>query len=141
MTQSKIEGLIAATFTPMHGDGRINPGPIRAYSHYLMEKGLSGAFINGTTGESVSLTLGERKRIAEEWMKHVNGDFRNIIHIGSYSLEDCKELALHAREIGAYGVGIMGPGFFKPPTTKELVDFVSMFVEDVLQPAGKLHPQ
>jgi N-acetylneuraminate lyase len=125
MQYSKIEGLIAATFTPMHTDGSINLEPIGAYYKYLVENGLSGAFINGTTGEGVSLTQGERKQIAEEWMQHSVGEFRNIIHIGSNSLEACKELALHSREIGAYGVGIMGPAFFRPPTSTELLEFIS----------------
>lgn len=125
MQYSKIEGLVAATFTPMHKDGSINPEPIAAYYKYLVENRLSGAFINGTTGEGVSLTLGERKRIAEEWLRHSGGEFRNIIHIGSNSLEACKELAVHSREIGAYGVGIMGPAFFRPPGTKELLEFIS----------------
>jgi len=134
MTHNKIAGLIAATFTPMHEDGRINFVPIGAYSRFLIENGLAGAFINGTTGEGISLTLEERKLTAEEWMRHQSGDFRNIIHVGSSSLETCKDLAMHAREIGAYGIGIMGPNFFTPPTTAELLAFVSeiaMLVSDM----------
>jgi len=125
MIQKKIQGLIAATYTPMLEDGSINPDPIREYSRYLISNNLAGAFINGTTGEGISMSTGERKKIAEEWMKHADGDFKNIIHIGSPSLESCKELAEHAREIGAFGVGIMGPNFIKPPTVNELVLFVS----------------
>jgi len=125
MTQYKIQGLIAATFTPMHKDGSINPDPIREYSRYLISNNLAGAFINGTTGEGILMTTRERKQIAEEWMNHAAGDFKNIIHIGGPSIESCKELAVHAREIGAFGVGIMGPSFFKPPTVNELVIFIS----------------
>lgn len=131
MQYSKTEGLIAATFTPMHKDGSVNLKPIAAYCKYLLENRLSGVFINGTTGEGVSLTQGERKQIAEEWMQHSGGEIRNIIHIGSSSLEDCKELALHAMEIGAYGVGIMGPSFFRPPSSTELVEFVSVIASCV----------
>ena len=125
MTHHKIEGLIAATFTPMHKDGSINPEPIREYSRYLINNKLSGVFINGTTGEGIMMTTRERKLIAEEWMHHASGDFKNIIHIGGPSLESCKDLAVHAGEIGAFGVGIMGPGFFKPPGNIELVNFIS----------------
>ena len=125
MTNQKIQGLIAATFTPMSKDGSINTEPIREYSRYLISNKLAGAFINGTTGEGIMLTTGERKQIAEEWIKHSEGDFKNIIHIGGPSIESCKELAVHASEIGAYGVGIMGPSFFKPPAVDELVMFIS----------------
>ena len=125
MKQQKIQGLIAATFTPMLKDGAINPEPVREYSRYLVSNNMTGAFINGTTGEGIMMTTGERKKIAEEWMKHADGDFKNIIHIGGPSIETCKELAVHAREIGAFGVGIMGPNFFKPQAVNELVMFIS----------------
>jgi N-acetylneuraminate lyase len=71
------------------------------------------------------MTTSERKRIAEEWMNHVAGDFKIIIHIGGPSIESCKELAVHAGEIGAFGIGIIGPNFFRPPTVEILVEFIS----------------
>jgi len=125
MEYQKIEGLIAAVFTPMHNDGSINLQPIREYSQYLNSNNLTGAFINGTTGEGIMMTTEERKIVAEEWIRSVYGDFKMIIHIGSPSIESCKELAVHAKEIGAYAVGIMGPNFFKPHTVDDLVRFIS----------------
>jgi N-acetylneuraminate lyase len=129
MNHRKIQGLIAATFTPMNQDGSINIKPIPEYCQYLENSKITGAFINGTTGEGISLTTEERKKTAEEWVKAASSDFKTIIHIGGPSIESCKDLALHAKEIGAYAVAIMGPNFFKPPTNKELIEFVSAIAD------------
>ena len=125
MNHQKIHGLIAAVYTPMHEDGTINPEPIGKYCEYLNRNKIAGTFINGTTGEGIMMTTGERKRIAEEWMNHTPDGFKNIVHIGGPSIETCKELAIHAREIGAFAIGIMGPNFFKPQTVEDLVKYIS----------------
>jgi len=61
MTQHKILGIIAATFTSMHKNGSINPGPDGEYSRYLIDSKLSRAYINGTTGDGIMMTTRERK--------------------------------------------------------------------------------
>jgi N-acetylneuraminate lyase len=53
---NKIEGLIAAPFVPLNGDGEVNDDQIPAYYDLLVKNGVVGAFINGSTGEGVSLT-------------------------------------------------------------------------------------
>ena len=125
MKYQKLQGLIAAAFTPMHKDGSINLNPIREYSQYLNSNKLAGVFINGTTGEGIMMTTDERKKIAEEWMNHTNNGFKNIVHIGSPSIETSKDLAVHAKEIGAFAIGIMGPNFFNPQTVDDLVEYIS----------------
>jgi N-acetylneuraminate lyase len=125
MDYQKIQGLIAAAYTPMHEDGTINPEPIREYCQFLNHNKLSGTFINGTTGEGIMMTTDERKRIAEEWVNLAPDGFKNIVHIGGPSIETCKDLAVHAREIGAFAIGIMGPNFFKPQAVDDLVKFIS----------------
>ena len=53
--------MIAAPFTSMHKDGSINPDPIKEYADFLKTNNISGAFVNGTTGEGISMTINERK--------------------------------------------------------------------------------
>ncbi len=65
MNIRKTNGLIAAPFTPMRGDGAINFDAIGAYAAWLHRSGVVGAFICGTTGEGASLTFEERQQVAE----------------------------------------------------------------------------
>jgi hypothetical protein len=50
-------------------------------------------FLNGSTGEGLSLTYNERLELCEEWSKIVDDDFKLIVHIGSNSLNEAKEFA------------------------------------------------
>ena len=125
MNFNKLQGLIAAPFTPMHKDGSINPNLIEEYAVFIKSNKISGAFINGTTGEGISMTTDERKKIAEEWVKTATNDFKIIIHVGGPSLEACKSLAKHAKENGAHAIALMGPNFFKPATVDVLIEFIS----------------
>ncbi len=47
----KLHGLIAATPTPMHEDGSIRPDLIAPMMEWMMERGVSGFHVCGSTGE------------------------------------------------------------------------------------------
>lgn len=123
MIIKKIEGLIAAPFTPMNEDGSINPGVIPVYANKLKNDGLKGVFICGTTGEGMLMTNDERKTITEKWIEEQTEDFKIIVHVGTTSAKQSNELANHAQKSGAYAIGCMGPAFLKPGRIEELVSF------------------
>ena len=119
----KLEGLIAAPFTPMNEDGSINPDMIPVYAKKLKTDNVKGAFVCGTTGEGMLMTNDERKTVTEKWIKEQTDDFKIIAHVGTTSAIQSKELAHHAQISGAYAVGCMGPVFLKPARTEELIAF------------------
>ncbi len=119
----KLKGLIAAPFTPMNGDGTIKPEIIPAYAEKLKADNTKGVFICGTTGEGMLMTNAERQTITEAWIKEQTEDFKVIVHVGTTSSKQSKELAAHAQKTGAYAIGCMGPVFLKPTRTEELVNF------------------
>ena len=49
--------LIPAVFSPMKADGSIDLEVVEPYAAYLVEQGISEAFVCGTTGEGLSLTV------------------------------------------------------------------------------------
>ena len=61
------KGLVCAPFTAMNPDCGINLGAIEKQANFMYGNGVVGVFICGTTGESMSLTVQERKNIAERW--------------------------------------------------------------------------
>ncbi len=116
MRAEQLSGLIAAPFTPMHKDGALNVSMIPPYYEMLKANGVTGAFICGSTGEGVSLTATEKKAVAEAWAEATkdDADFKVMMFLGGTSIADCKELALHAKQIGLYAVSFTSPFYFKP---------------------------
>ncbi|MGZ4019797.1 MAG: dihydrodipicolinate synthase family protein, partial [Flavisolibacter sp.] len=116
MRIQKLKGLIAAPFTPMKEDGSLNVSLIPKYYEMLVANGVTGAFICGSTGEGVSMTASEKMVIAENWASCAksNSDFKIMTLLGGTSIEDCKELARHAKKLGLYGVSFTAPFYFKP---------------------------
>ncbi len=119
----KLEGLVAATFTPMHANGDINFPVIRKYARHIRDSGVTGVFVCGTTGEFASLTTVERKLILEEWVQSSGGAFKIIAHVGGDNQRDSIELSRHAAKLGVDGIGCIAPSFFKPRSVNELIHY------------------
>lgn len=119
----KIEGLINAPFTPFDNNNEVNYGIINQYARLLVNNGLKGVFINGSSGEGFLLTESERMLLAEKWISVSPSDFKVIVHVGSTCVEMSKRLAKHAQEIGAYAVGTMASPFPKASRVEELVKY------------------
>lgn len=119
----RLKGLVAATFTPMLPNGDIHYAVIDQYAQHIVDSGISGVFVCGTTGEFTSLTTEERKLILEHWVKATEGRFKVIAHVGSDIQRESVELSRHAAEAGAWGVGSIAPGFFKPSSVSDLISF------------------
>ena len=122
MRSEHLKGLIAAPFTPMRPDGSVNTAIIPAYYKMLKENGVTGAFICGSTGEGVSMSMTEKKSVAEAWSDATAGDndFKVMLFLGGTSIADCKELAVYAKQIGLYAISFTAPFYFKPPNANML---------------------
>ncbi len=125
----KIKGLLVAPFTAFNPDNSINTGVIRTYAALLKRNGLSGVFINGSSGEGYMLTAQERMTLAESWMKEQTPDFKVMVHVGTTCIEEARMLAHHAESIGAWGMGCMAPPFPPIATLEELVEYCERIAE------------
>lgn len=117
---TKLSGLIAATFTPMHQDGSLNLTIVPAMVEHLLNQGIAGLYVVGSTGEGVSLTGDERREAAEAFVQAVNGRMAVIVQVGHNSLFEAKQLATHAQQIGATAISATPPSYFKPDTAETL---------------------
>jgi N-acetylneuraminate lyase len=133
MTIQKLTGLIAAPFTPMDDQGRIHTTIIPDYYQFLKNNKVTGAFICGSTGEGVSMTNAEKKQIAEAWADctRLDPDFKVLMFLGGTSIEDCKDLARHARQIGLYAVSFTSPFYFKPANVEVLAQTCAEIAAEV----------
>jgi N-acetylneuraminate lyase len=119
MTVQKIQGLIAAPFTPMHDDGSLNLDIIPKYANHLIENGVKGVFICGSTGEGVSMTLDEKLKVMAAWSKTT---LFKVMLVGGTSLEECKFLARQAATMDFDAFALIPPFYFKPANVSVLAD-------------------
>lgn len=122
---------MAATFTIMKDKLNISTteNDIKQYASDLILQGVSGVFVNGTTGESVSLSVEERKYIAEAWCNTIEVASEKldvIVQVGANSIYDTIELAKHSEELIRNGkckaIAIKPPQFFIIKNEREMVE-------------------
>lgn len=118
-----LSGIIPASHTPFHADGRLNLEAVDQQAALAVESGLSAVFIGGTTGEFASLALNERKDLAAKWVTAAKGSLKVAVHAGHNCQNEARELAAHAKEVGADAVAVVAPSYFKPARIEDLVDF------------------
>lgn len=107
----RLEGMVAATFTPMNENGDVNLSIIDKYADWVASTPIKGVFVCGTTGEFSSLTIEERKSILEKWVIAARKRFKVIAHVGSNCQRDAMELAYHAEQVGADAIASIAPSF------------------------------
>jgi N-acetylneuraminate lyase len=117
-----ITGLVAAVFTPMHGDGSLNLDQVGPIVDHLESIGTRGIYVVGSTGEGMSLTGRERRGVAEAYTAAAQGRMRVIIQVGHNSIREARNLAQHAQQIGADVVSATAPSYFKPASVRPLVE-------------------
>lgn len=109
----------------MTDEGEVRLDMVSSYVDHFVKFGVPNAFVTGTTGEGNSMTLAERKSVAEAWVNRGKGRLSAIIiHIGAGNLKDAKELASHAQEIGADAIACVGPTYHKPETLEQYVYYM-----------------
>jgi len=103
--------LVVAAVTPLTDGGtRIDLEAVARYVAFLEAHGADGAFVCGTTGEGVLLSIEERRRVGEAFRASLSGVL--VVHAGAQTTADTVALAAHGREIGADGVAVIPPPYF-----------------------------
>ncbi|POB45552.1 N-acetylneuraminate lyase [Vibrio vulnificus] len=126
---NKLKGLIAAPHTPFDSNNQVNYAVIDQIAALLIEQGVTGAYVCGTTGEGIHCSVEERKTIAERWVKAADGKLDIILHTGALSIVDTLELTRHAETLDILATSAIGPCFFKPSSVADLVNYCAQIAE------------
>ena len=80
-----IDGLVAATATPMNPDGSVNLSMIKPQVDFLVSQKVKGIYILGSTGEGFSLTDEERMSVTESFVSATQNRFKIFAQVGHNS--------------------------------------------------------
>ncbi|OJV26487.1 MAG: hypothetical protein BGO12_09420 [Verrucomicrobia bacterium 61-8] len=124
----KIHGIIPPLVTPLHSDGTLDLAATTSLLNHVIEGGVHGVFVLGTTGEGPNLAYKLRRQFVEHVVSQVAGRVPVIVGISDTSLSESLELAAFAHRSGADAVAFTPPYYFVPGEP-ELNDFVLRMAE------------
>ena len=102
-------------------EGALQEESLRAVFEFNVESGVHGFWVAGGTGESILLSDGENRRIAEIVSDQNRGRVKNIMHVGAPTTERAVALARHAASVGVEAICCVPPFFYRR-TDREIVD-------------------
>ena len=111
----KYQGLFPAFYACYNDDGSISPERTRALTQYLLEKGVKGLYVGGSSGECIYQSVAERKLVLENVMAAAKGKLTIIAHVACNNTADSMELARHAESLGVDAIAAIPPIYFKLP--------------------------
>lgn len=110
---SKIQGIFTPNVVPFKADHSINEPVLRRYTSWLIDKGVTGLYPNGSTGEFIRLSFDQRMRVVEI----VADEARGRVPILAGAAEPNIDLVLAAcqrcADVGCRAVSVTGPYYYK----------------------------
>ena len=126
-----IEGMIAAMVTSFTDDGALDEQGMRAAVRHLIDSGAEGLCPLGGTGEPLSLTVDEHKRVIDVVVDEAAGRVPVVIGTLLGRQADIIECGRHARRAGADAIMVIPPYFVvaKPPHIRQHFEAIAEAVD------------
>lgn len=119
---TKFKGVMQSPITPLKDDYSLDLPTYEKVLDFHVRTGATAISWPHHKGESLSLTIAERKLFAEATVKTVAGRVPVTVHVSSLAVDDTFELARHAEEIGADGILAITP-YVWAPTAESIHDY------------------
>ncbi len=134
----ELRGVFAPIVTPFRpSDGEIDFPWIAQHVAYLAAHGCDGLIACGTNGEAASLSVAERQQVAEAALAAADG-MPVIVGTGAAALPDAITLTRHAFAIGAAGVLVMPPFYYKRPAEAGVIAWFQRLFDAAVPPGGRV---
>lgn len=112
---SKYKGIFPAFYACYGKDGSISAEATKRFATYLMDKGVKGLYVGGSSGECIYQSVEERKLTLESVMDAVGDKLTIIAHVACNNTADSCELAAHAESLGVDAIAAIPPIYFHLP--------------------------
>jgi len=109
----KFEGTFAVMVTPFTSKEKLDLEAYRRNIEFYIENDIHGVIVGGSTGEFVTLSLQEHKKIIETVVDQVNGRVPCIAGTAACSTKRVIELNQYAKDAGTDGAMIVPPYYSK----------------------------
>ncbi|MEQ8418915.1 MAG: dihydrodipicolinate synthase family protein [Arenibacter algicola] len=122
-----IKGIIPPMVTPLLENRELDLVGLKNLLEHLINGGVHGIFILGTTGEGPSLSYAVRKQLVSETCRIVNKKVPVLVGITDTSFDGTLEIANHAKKVGADAL-VVAPPYYFPIAQEEMGDYLESLV-------------
>ena len=124
-----LPGIWPALLTPLGADLRVDHARLTAHAQSLLAAGCSGVTPFGTTGEGPSFSVAERIDAVNALVAGGVPASRILVSVICAALPDAIALVRHAQAIGAWGVLLLPPFYFKGVSDAGIVNALSEMID------------
>ena len=129
MTQSKhVGGVVVPLVTPFDHNGDLAAENARGLIEQLLDLGVHGFYVGGSTGEGFFQSADERCEYMQFVSEVVDGRGLLIAQVGAFSVREVHQLAKFAADVGYDIVSSTPPTYFTY-TDAELVEYYRQLAE------------
>ncbi len=135
---NRPRGVFAAALTPLQDDLSPDIGATVGHYRWLLDQGCDGIVCLGTTGEANSFSLDERLALLDA-LGETDLPSKLVVGTGCCAVPDTVRLSQKALEIGAAGVLVLPPFYYKSASDDGLFAAYAETIERIGDPALKLY--
>ncbi|MFP4292444.1 MAG: dihydrodipicolinate synthase family protein [Cyclobacteriaceae bacterium] len=128
--KKKYSGIIPPLATPLLDQNTLDTSGTSRLLRHVLDGGVHGLFILGTTGEAPSLSYRLRHQLLEQVISEVAGQVPVLLGVTDSSLEEAQQFAQAAQKSGADALVLASP-FYYPAGQETLVSYVYQLLQAV----------
>ncbi len=113
MSKARIKGILTPNLVPLDRNGNIAEDELRRYIEWLVHKGVSGLYPNGSTGEFTRFSPEERREIIRIVASQANGRVPVLAGAAEATVRDTLAACAAYAEMGCTAAAICAPYYFK----------------------------
>ncbi|TWT75338.1 dihydrodipicolinate synthase family protein [Allorhodopirellula solitaria] len=122
-TAFSLGGIVPPLITPLSARDVLDREGLARLLDHVIDGGVTGVFILGTTGEAPSLSYRLRRELIAETMQLVDGRVRVLVGVTDTAFVETVNLAQYAADCGADAAVLTTPYYF-PAGQTELTSYV-----------------
>jgi 4-hydroxy-tetrahydrodipicolinate synthase len=123
-----FEGIHAALVTPFDARERVDEAALAGLVTDLLDRGVAGVAVNGSTGEFPALSPQERRRSVEVVRAAAEGRGVVTVGVGAMRTSEAVEHAEHAAATGADCLLVVSP-YYEPVSDAEVIAYMTAIAD------------
>ncbi|MBX7209290.1 MAG: dihydrodipicolinate synthase family protein [Verrucomicrobiaceae bacterium] len=133
MIPSPLTGIVPPLVTPLSDRDTLDVAGLERLVERLINGGVSGLFIIGTTGEGPSLSYRLRRELIDHTCKFAKGRVPVLVGITDTAFVESVNIAKHAADAGADAL-VAAPPYYLPEGQPELLEYIHHLLPELPLP-------